>query len=163
MVTHLFKKSVLGTVMAASALASASPAMADDYGRYRRHDDTGKVAAAAVAGVIVGALLSSNRNRGNRNCVVDHNGNQRCYRGNNGGYYNNGYNQNGYNRGGHYQQQGGYYGGNGGYYGGNGGYYGGNSGYYGGNGGYYQNNGHGAQNGYYNNQGGQHHEQDDDD
>ena len=80
MVTHLFKKSVLAAAMAASALAGASPAMANSYGNYRRHDNTGKIIAAAVAGVIVGAVLNSNRNSRNGRCVTDRNGYSRCYR-----------------------------------------------------------------------------------
>ena len=109
MVTHLFKKSVLAAAMAASALAGASPAMANSYGNYRRHDDTGKIIAAAVAGVIVGAVLNSNRNSRNGRCVTDRNGNSRCYRANSNGAYNNGYNQGGYYQQGGYDENGGYY------------------------------------------------------
>ena len=159
MVTHLFKKSVLATALVASALASASPAMADSYGNYRRHDDTGKVIAAAVAGVVIGAVLNSNRNARNGRCVTDRNGYSRCYRTNTNGAYNNGYNRGGYNQGGYYQGGGGY---NNGYYQGGGGYN--QGGYYqqgGGynyNGGYYQNDGYGGRGRLYNHEGGHHHD-----
>ena len=150
MVTHLFKKSVLATAMVASALVGASPAMADTYGNYRRHNDTGKVIAAAVAGVIVGAVLNSNRNSRNGRCVTDRNGYSRCYRANNNGAYNNGYNQGGYNNG--YYQGGGYN--QGGYN--QGGYY--QQGGYNNSGGYYQNDGHGGRGQTYNQNGGRHHD-----
>ena len=160
MVHHLFKKSVLAAAMAASALAGASPAMADAYGRHRRHDDTGKVIAAAVAGVIVGAVLNSNRNHRNGRCFTDRNGYSRCYRDNNNRAYNNGYNQggyNGYNQGGYYQQ-GGYNGYN------QGSYY--QQGGYNNNGGYYENDGYGGRSRSYNQDRGRHHDfdrRDDDD
>lgn len=146
MLTHLFKKPVLATAMAASALVSASPAMADSYGNYRRHDDTGKVIAAAVAGVVIGAVLNSSRNPRNGRCVTDSNGYSRCYRANTNGAYNNGYNQVGYNSG--------YYQGGGGYN--QGGYY--QQGGYNNNGGYYQNDGHGGRNRSYDQHGDRHHD-----
>jgi hypothetical protein len=106
------KKAALALALGASALASATPAMADPYyGGYRHHEHGGDGAGAAIAGGLIGLALgaiivsSSNHHR-------DRDYNERRYdsryRGQpswNGGYYNNGYNG-GYNNGyrGGYQQ-----------------------------------------------------------
>ncbi|WP_423141989.1 hypothetical protein ACOYW6_01075 [Parablastomonas sp. CN1-191] len=58
----LIKKTVLGSVMAATALVSATPAMARDY-RDRGRDNTAVAVGAGILGVGLGVLLgSSNRN-----------------------------------------------------------------------------------------------------
>jgi hypothetical protein len=69
------KKAVLATALAASALASATPAMADPYGgygEYHRHrggDSTGAAIAGGIIGLALGAIIvsaaSSNRHRDN--------------------------------------------------------------------------------------------------
>ena len=59
----LIKKTVLGSALAATALVSATPAMARDY-RYRHDDNTAAVAVGAgILGVGLGVLLGSG-NRG---------------------------------------------------------------------------------------------------
>lgn len=102
------KKTALGTALVASALASASPAMAQDY-RYRRHDGGDTAAAAVVGGIVgiaIGALIASSGNKHNR-CDGDRDDDRRCYRhydrNYNGGYYN------GYPQGGYYGNDGRYY------------------------------------------------------
>ncbi len=136
------KKTMLGTALFATALASASPALADDY-RYRRHGD-GDTAGAAIAGGIIGlaigALIASSGKNKHR-CDGDGDDDRRCYRryegGYNGGGYDNGggYYNGGYPQGGYYGNDGRYNGGgyyNGGYPQGGypqGGYYGGRRGY----------------------------------
>lgn len=133
------KKTMLGTALFATALASASPAMADDH-RYRRGGDGDTAGAAVVGGIIglaIGALIASSGKNKHR-CDGDRDDDRRCYR-----QYRDGYNQGGYYNGGGYPQQGGAYGNdgrynNGGYYNGGGypqggypqgGYYGGRRGY----------------------------------
>ena len=108
MVTYLFKKSVLAAAMAASALAGASPAMAQ-YGGYRPQNDTGRAIAAAVARVLVGGVLNSNRHSRYQRCVVGRDGYTHCDRDNSRGTYNTGYNQGGYYQQGGYGENGGYY------------------------------------------------------
>lgn len=64
--TGLIKKAVLGTAMAASALAASAPADAQYYrGRGHRGGDT--AAAAILGGIVglgVGAAITSSNNRG---------------------------------------------------------------------------------------------------
>jgi hypothetical protein len=117
--TPFFKKFALGSALAATALASATPAMADPYGN-RRHNGGDTAGAAVVGGIIgltIGALLASAGNR-HRRCDGDRNDDRRCYRGNNGGY-SDGYYGNQYPQGGYYDQNGRYYEQNGRYYDGN--------------------------------------------
>ena len=65
------KKAVLALALGASALASATPAMADPYyGGYRHHrggDSTGAAIAGGIIGLALGAIIASaatsNRNR----------------------------------------------------------------------------------------------------
>lgn len=65
------KKAVLAVTLAATALASATPAMADPYyGGYRHHrggDSTGAAIAGGIIGLALGAIIvsaaNSNRNR----------------------------------------------------------------------------------------------------
>lgn len=68
--TGLFKKAVLGTALAASALTAAAPASAQYgwyRGGYRHHDGIGAGGAAVLGGLLglgVGAAIaSSNNNR----------------------------------------------------------------------------------------------------
>jgi hypothetical protein len=64
------KKATLAIALAATALASATPAMADPYGGYRHHrggDGTGAAIAGGIIGLALGAIIvsaaNSNRNR----------------------------------------------------------------------------------------------------
>jgi len=62
------KKATLALALGASALASATPAMADPYGGYRRHrggDSTGAAIAGGLIGLALGAIIvsASNNNR----------------------------------------------------------------------------------------------------
>jgi hypothetical protein len=57
-----FRNATIATALAATALASATPAMARDH--YRNNDNTAAVAiGAGVIGVALGAILASNNNR----------------------------------------------------------------------------------------------------
>ena len=79
---NIIKKTVLGVAVGATALATATPAMADDY-RYRRHhDNTGAAVAAGIAGLAIGAIIASG-DRYDRYDRYD----RRYYN----GYYNQGY------------------------------------------------------------------------
>lgn len=61
-----FKKATLATALAATALTSASPAMADSYRRHRGGGDTtGAAIAGGIIGLALGAIIvssASNRN-----------------------------------------------------------------------------------------------------
>jgi hypothetical protein len=62
------KKAVLALALGATALASATPAMAGPYGNYRHHrggDGAGPAIAAGIIGLAIGAILvsASNNNR----------------------------------------------------------------------------------------------------
>ena len=87
-------KATLGTALAASALVSASPAMARDYYGYRHNDNTAAVAVGAgVIGLALGAIIASSSN---------HNRDDRYYE-RRGYAYGNGYNTDGwYYRDGYY-------------------------------------------------------------
>lgn len=69
------KKAVLAVTLAATALASATPAMADPYyGGYRHHrggDSTGAAIAGGIIGLALGAIIVSAANS-NRNRDRDH-------------------------------------------------------------------------------------------
>lgn len=85
--TSFLKKTALGTALAATALASATPAMARDS--YHRRDN-GNVAGAAIAGGIIGLALgaiiaSSDNDRDRDRRYRDYD--RRVYR---DGYYYNG-------------------------------------------------------------------------
>ncbi len=126
--TSFLKKSAIATAMAATALASATPAMADPYRGYRQHNGGDTAAAAVIGGIIgltIGVIAASGNNKHQR-CDGDRNDDRRCYRGNNRGYnrgnygtYNGGYYDNQYPQGGYYDQNGRYYDQNGRYYDGN--------------------------------------------
>jgi hypothetical protein len=62
----LFKKAALGTALAASALASATPAMARDH--YYRHngDSAGAAVAGGIIGLALGAIIASSAGRHDR-------------------------------------------------------------------------------------------------
>ncbi|MBS0480805.1 MAG: hypothetical protein JSR96_01385 [Proteobacteria bacterium] len=140
--TGILKTSVFGAALAATALVSATPAMADPYGNGYRHRGNGDTAGAAIlggmVGLAIGVIAASAGNKHHNNCdYYDRDGNryrgeyrdQRCYRRGDNGNYGNYPQQGGYY--GNYPQQGGYYGNypqQGGYYGnypqqGNYGYY----------------------------------------
>jgi len=92
---NLVKKTVLGSALAATAMLSATPAMADSY-RGGRHDDGAGTAIAIGAGILgiaaIAAIASShNKDR-------DYDGYNRGYNGgyNGGGTYYRGYVGNGY-------------------------------------------------------------------
>ncbi len=113
--TSFLKKTLLASGLAATALASATPASAQyygsSYGGHRHHDDTGTAIAvgAGILGIIaIAAIASSNKNK---YCERDQYGTRYCYdrnqdRNSNGGYYNNGSYNNGYNNGGYYNGSG---------------------------------------------------------
>jgi len=59
-------KATLGAALAASALASASPAMARDYYGRRDNDNTAAVAiGAGVVGLALGAIIASSNDHDN--------------------------------------------------------------------------------------------------
>lgn len=61
---NILKKATIATVLAATALTSATPAMArDSY--HRRGDNTGTAIAVGVVGLALGAIIASSAN--NRN------------------------------------------------------------------------------------------------
>jgi len=67
----IFKKATLATVLGATALTAASPAMADPYYGYRRGggDTTGAAIAGGIIGLALGAIVAtaaSNHNDHNR-------------------------------------------------------------------------------------------------
>ena len=91
---HLFRKAALGAALVASASLAAAPAEARDrYGRHRGGDDAAIAIAAGIAGLAIGAAISSN---GRRDRYYD------------GQYYDGGYDGGGY-YGGNYYNGGGYY------------------------------------------------------
>lgn len=57
----LFKKATLATVLAATALTAAAPAMARPYDRYRSNN-TGAVVAGGIIGLALGAAIASSSN-----------------------------------------------------------------------------------------------------
>ncbi|WP_404482331.1 hypothetical protein [Novosphingobium sp. BL-52-GroH] len=62
---NLFKKTALAAGLAATALASTTPAMARDY--HRGNDNTAAVAiGAGILGLAVGAIAASSSNRNDR-------------------------------------------------------------------------------------------------
>lgn len=62
---NIFKKAAFGTALAATAVVSASPAMARDY--RRGHDDTAAVAiGAGVIGLALGAIIASSSRNNDR-------------------------------------------------------------------------------------------------
>jgi hypothetical protein len=66
----IFKKAALGTALAATALVSATPAMARDY--HRGHDNTAAVAiGAGVIGLALGAIIASSDNDRHRDRYYD--------------------------------------------------------------------------------------------
>lgn len=59
-----FKKATLGAVLAATTLTAAAPAEAQWRGRYYRdRDNTGAAIVAGIAGLAIGAALTSGRDR----------------------------------------------------------------------------------------------------
>ena len=68
------KKTALAGALAATALTSVTPAMAQGYGGYRhrdRGDSTGAAIVGGIVGIAIGALIASsgnkNKHRGYRN------------------------------------------------------------------------------------------------
>jgi len=69
----MFKKATVATVLAATALTSVTPAMAQSY-QGRRHnggDATGAAIVGGVIGLALGALIASSGNRNNHNRYSD--------------------------------------------------------------------------------------------
>lgn len=65
----ILKKATLATALAATTLATASPAMAQDYYGHRRGgDSTGAAIAGGIIGLALGAIIvsSANNNRHDR-------------------------------------------------------------------------------------------------
>jgi hypothetical protein len=109
----MFKKATLGIALGAATLTAAVPAEAQRY-YHRNRDNTGTAIVAGIAGLAIGAALTSG-NRNDRRYDDRRYYQQRGYYPNNGYYaqpnYNqyNGYNQyDGYNRYDGYNQQYGY-------------------------------------------------------
>lgn len=106
---QLAKKSVLAAAMAATAMVSATPALAQS----RHHNDDTRTAVAigaGILGIIAVAALTSNRDDDYYDNGVRGNyyGNDGYYYGSNGGYYNGGYYDNGgryYDRQGRYDRR----------------------------------------------------------
>ncbi len=61
--TGLFKKTVLATALAASALASSTPALADPGRGHRGGDGAGPAIALGIFGLALGAIIASSGNR----------------------------------------------------------------------------------------------------
>ncbi|MDB5724153.1 MAG: hypothetical protein JWQ16_907 [Novosphingobium sp.] len=61
----LFKKATLATVLAATALTAATPAMARPYDRYRSNN-SGAIVAGGIIGLALGAAIVSSSNHHNR-------------------------------------------------------------------------------------------------
>ncbi|EJL26501.1 hypothetical protein [Novosphingobium sp. AP12] len=62
---NLFKKTALAAGLAATTLASTTPAMARDY--HRGNDNTAAIAiGAGILGIAVGAIAASSNNRNDR-------------------------------------------------------------------------------------------------
>jgi len=57
-----FKKALLGTAAAATALIVASPADARTYYRHYHHDRSGAIVGAGIIGLAVGAAIASSNN-----------------------------------------------------------------------------------------------------
>jgi len=58
----ILKKATLATTLAATALATTTPAMAQSYGGYRHHsggDSTGAAIAGGIIGLALGAIVAS--------------------------------------------------------------------------------------------------------
>ena len=101
---HLFRKAALGAALVASASLAAAPAEARDrYGRHRGGDDAAIAIAAGLAGLAIGAAISSD---GRRDRYYD----GQYYGGQyyDGQYYDGQYYDGGYD-GGRYYNGGGYY------------------------------------------------------
>ncbi|MBC2651087.1 hypothetical protein H7F50_14440 [Novosphingobium flavum] len=64
----ILKKATLATVLAATAVTSVTPAMADPYYGRRRGggDATGAAIAGGIIGLALGAIIASSANRNNR-------------------------------------------------------------------------------------------------
>ena len=80
-------RTVLSTAVAATALASATPAMADPY--YGRHRGNGDATGAAIAGGIIGLALGAIIVSSSRDNDRDRYDGNRSYQRNHQGYYRN--------------------------------------------------------------------------
>lgn len=98
---NLLKKATLGVALGASALVASAPAEAQRWGRYDRYDrgrdNTGTAIVAGIAGLAIGAALTS-RDRYDRRYGYDYDYyDRRGYFPNDGyyarNYYNRGYYQ----------------------------------------------------------------------
>ena len=68
----IFKKATLATVLAATAITSATPAMADPYYGHRRGGDaTGAAIAGGIIGLALGAIIASSANNHHNDRYAD--------------------------------------------------------------------------------------------
>ena len=58
----IFKKATLATVLGATALTAASPAMARPYYGHHRSDNTDAIVAGGIIGLALGAIIASSAN-----------------------------------------------------------------------------------------------------
>lgn len=93
--TSIFTRTALGTALAASVLATATPASAQEYYGHRDHGDaTGAAIAGGIIGLALGAIIVSSSHHDHDRDRYDRRYYNNGYNG--GGYYQQGYN--GYNR-----------------------------------------------------------------
>ena len=57
-----FRKATLATVLGATALTAASPAMARPYDRHHQSDTAGAAIAGGIIGLALGAMIASSNN-----------------------------------------------------------------------------------------------------
>lgn len=100
---NILKKTAFATALAATALTSATPAMARDH--HRGGDKTGTAIAVGVVGLALGAIIASSANRNDR--YRDRYYRDGRYYDRDGGYYGDRYYGDRYDRRGSYDR--GYY------------------------------------------------------
>jgi hypothetical protein len=104
---NILKKSTFATVLAATALTSATPAMARDH-YHRGGDRAGTAVAVGVVGLALGAIIASSANDHDRYRDSRYYRDGRYYDGgyNDGRYYRDGRYSDGYNDRGYYNRRG---------------------------------------------------------